>query len=315
WYSNADPATYGKYTINISSSSGRWEDGYYTVILDINNTESGYGWFNVISFYISTQPTNANGSGNVYNNKPNLPVYLNVTTTKSQKSTYSAADYINTTITEAIVRAWDQTTQSQVEFKYPDDINITPLLINGSQIINITYLRGSWPTGWYYGEIKMRENTENTTSKGWLWFSVQPFRISSSITSYNVGTRENATMSMSIYEPDYSSSIFVNGNYTVTSVQDTSWNNGVYRITNLNYTLPDTDNASRFASTFRNATTLTINPPGGKWRPGYKSGTIIVKDNLTNDTQTAWFSFRVTSFVDAVTRTSGSDIGPNTNVT
>ena len=315
WYSNANPTTHGKYTINISSSSGRWEDGYYTVILDINNTESGYGWFNVISFYISTQPTNANGSGNVYNNKPNLPVYLNVTTTKSQKSTYSAADYINTTITEAIVRAWDQTTQSQVEFKYPDDINITPLLINGSQIINITYLRGSWPTGWYYGEIKMRENTENTTSKGWLWFSVQPFRISSSITSYNVGTRENATMSMSIYEPDYSSSIFVNGNYTVTSVQDTSWNNGVYRITNLNYTLPDTDNASRFASTFRNATTLTINPPGGKWRPGYKSGTIIVKDNLTNDTQTAWFSFRVTSFVDAVTRTSGSDIGSNTNVT
>lgn len=315
WYSSASTSTHGKYLINISPVGGVWEPGYYSAILDINNTEGGYGWFNVISFYISTQPTNANGSGYVYNNKGNSPVYFNLTTTKSQKSSYSASDYVNATITELAVRLWDQTTQTQKEFKYPADINVTPLLVNGSGILNVSYLGGNWPSGYYYGEIKMRETAENAFSKGWIWFSVQPFRVSSSVNSYNVGTKENATMSLSILEPDYSSNAFINGNYTITSVQETSWTGGAYRITNLNYTLPYGNTTNVFASSFRNSTTLTINPPSGKWKPGYKSGTIIIKDNATNDTQTAWFWFRATSFVDSTSRTSNTNIGPNNNVT
>lgn len=309
WYSSASTTTHGKYLLNISPTGGSWSSGYYSVVLDLNGTESGYGWFNVITFYVNTQPTNANGSGYVYNNKGNTPIYFNVTTTKSQKSFYTAADYVNATITEAVIRMWDQTTQSQREFRYPGDINITPLLVNGSAIINVTYLAGSWPSGWYNGEIKMRESTENTTSKGYIWFSVQPFRVSSSMNSYNVGTQENASVSLTINEPDWYNNALINGNYTITKVQETSWTNGVYRITNLNYSI--TNNAS----TFRNATTLTINPSGGKWKPGYRGGTIIVKDNLTNDTQTAWFWFRVTSFIDSTNRVSNYNSGLNTNVT
>ncbi|MBI2579159.1 MAG: hypothetical protein HYW26_05585 [Candidatus Aenigmarchaeota archaeon] len=309
WFSSANTATHGKYLLNISPTGGTWSSGYYSVVLDLNGTESGYGWFNVITFYVNTQPTNANGSGYVYNNKGNTPIYFNVTTTKSQKSSYTAADYVNATITEAVIRMWDQTTQSQREFRYPGDINITPLLVNGTQIINVTYLAGNWPSGWYNGEIKMRESVENTTSKGYIWFSVQPFRVSTNIVSYNVGTTENASVSLTVNEPDWYNSALINGNYTVTKVQETSWTNGVYRITNLNYSI------SSNASTFRNTTTLVINPTSGKWRPGYKSGTIIVKDNLTNDTQTAWFWFRVTSFIDSTNRISSYNVGLNTNIT
>ncbi|MBI4018034.1 MAG: hypothetical protein HY368_00285, partial [Candidatus Aenigmarchaeota archaeon] len=309
WYSSANVASHGKYLLNISPASGTWETGYYSVVLDLNGSETGYGYFNVISFYINTQPTNANGSGYVYNNKGNTPIYFNVTVTKSQKTSYNNTDYMNATITEAVLRMWDQVTQSQREFKYPGEINISPLLVNGSGIINVTYLAGNWPSGWYYGELKMRATSDNSTSKGYIWFSVQPFRVSTTLNSYNVGTRDNASLTLTIYEPDWASNAVVNGNYTITAVQETSWSGGIYRITNLNYSINNS------AATFRNSTTLNINPTGGKWNPGYKSGTIIVKDNVTGDSQTAWFWFRVTSFTDAVTRTSGTNIGPTNNVT
>ncbi len=309
WYTNANPSTHGNYLINISPTAGSWDTGYYTVILNLNNTESGYGWFNVISFYINTQPTNANGSGYVYNNKGNGPVYFNVTTTKSQTASYTASDYVNATIIDVVVRLWDQTTQSQREFKYPTDINVTPLVVNGSGIINVTYRPGTWPSGYYYGEIKMQDNIENTTSKGWIWFSVQPFRVTSQTSSYNVGTKENVSVSITINEPDWSNNAVINGNYTIVSVQETSWNSGVYRIANLNYSYNNT------GGVFRNSTTLTINPSNGKWSSGYKSGTIIVKDNNTNATQTSWFSFRATPFTDTTNRISNYNSGPNTNVT
>ncbi|MBI4174254.1 MAG: hypothetical protein HY517_01305, partial [Candidatus Aenigmarchaeota archaeon] len=309
WYTNANANTHSKYLINISSATGQWEPGYYSIILDVNSTETGYGWFNAISFYVNTQPTNSTGGGYVYNNKGNTPIYFNVTTTKSQKTIYTATDFVNATITEAVVRVWDQTTYTQREFKYPTEINITPLLVNGSGIINVSYLGGNWPSGWYYGEIKMKDSSDNSTAKGWVWFSVQPFRVSSSTTSYNVGTKQNVTVNININEPDWSNNALLNGNYTITSVEETSWSSGSYRVTRLNYTYNST------AGIFRNATTLTINPAGGKWKPGYKSGTITVKDNVTNDTQTAWFSFRATSFTDTVTRTSSANIGSNGNIT
>lgn len=308
WYSNANAATHSRYLINISPTSGVWEPGYYSVILDINGTEGGYGWFNAISFYINTQPTNANGSGYVYYSKGNLPVYFNITTTKSQMFSYIAGDYINATITELVLHIWDQETQSTRDFLYPAQINVTPLLINGSQIINVTYLNGTWPAGYYYGEIKMRETLENTTSKGWIWFGIQPFRVTTSTSSYNVGTTENVTVSITINEPDWSSSAVINGNYTVTSVQETSWSNGVYTINNLNFSLAN-------GTSFRNSTTLLVKPPGGKWKPGYKSGIILVRDNVTNTSQSAWISFRITPFTDVVTRISNYNTGPNNNIT
>ncbi len=309
WYSSANVDTHGKYLLNISPRSGRWESGYYSVIIDINGTENGYGWFNVISFYINTQPTNANGTGYVYNNKGNGPVYFNITTTKSQKSFYSSGDYVNATITDLVLRSWDSSTQSQRELTYPAQLNISQLLVNGSAVVAINYTNGTWPSGYYYGEIKMRDTSDDSTAKGSLWFSIQPFRVSSTTSSYNVGTKENVTVNISIYEPDWSSSTLLNANYTVVSVKETSWNNGAYRITNLNYSYT---NAS---GVFRNNTLLAINPSNGKWTPGYKSGIILVKDNATNSTQETWFSFRATSFTDTVTRLSSQNVGSADNVT
>ena len=308
WYSNANTTRHNKFIINITPTSGTWENGYYSVILDINNTESGYGWFNAVTFYVSAQTTNSAGSS-IYNSKGNLPIYFNVTTTKSQTSTYTSADFINATITDAIVRLWDQTTQTQMEFKYPAQINITPLLVNGSGIINMTYLGGNWPTGYYSGELKMYNNVENTTAKGWIWFSIQPFRVSSTTTSYNVGTRENVTVNININEPDWSNNAFLNGTYIISSVQDTTWTNGVYSVVSLNYTYNGTNGI------FNDSTTLKINPSGGKWKPGYRNGMITVKNNLTNETQTTWFSFRATSFTDTMNRTSNVNSGTGSNVT
>lgn len=308
WYSSANVNTHGKYLINISPTSGSWESGYYSVVLDVNGTEGGYGWFDARAFYIDTRPTNVNGSAYVYNHKGDGPVYLNITTTRSWKSSYNTSDYVNATITEAVLRLWDETTYSQKEYVYPTDFNLSPTRVNGSGIINVSYLGGNWPSGYYNGELKMRNLADNSTQKGWIWFSVQPFRVSST-SSYNVGVRDNVTVNLTVYEPDWSSSTIQNGNFTVVSVEDNSWTGGFYSKTNLNFSYTNT------SGLFTNTSTLTIYPPGGKWSSGYRSGTIIVKDNDTNSTRSTWFSFRATLFIDSVTRKSAQNMGPTDNVT
>ena len=84
WYSSASTTTYAGYLLNISPAKGKWDGGYYNVILDVNGTETGYGWFEAKAFHVDTQPTDSGGTYK-YTKKAAGPAYFNVSTTKNQK--------------------------------------------------------------------------------------------------------------------------------------------------------------------------------------------------------------------------------------
>ncbi len=313
-YSCSDIDT-SKYLINISPTSGRWQSGYYSVLLDLNGTETGYGSFNALAFYVSTQPVDINGTS-AYASRGNGPVYINVTTTKSQSYYsywYSSSDYINTTFVDLVLHRWDNTgaTWRQVDLNYPEDINVSivnrsGMNITGSATLNITHNgSGSWPSGYYYGELTVMNN-ESDTGTGWIWFSIEPFRVDLQSSQYEIAQDDNVNATLNIYEPGWSLSTPLPGNYSIVSAIERTWSYGGETVIVLNVT-PSTFNGSN--------TTLTLIKPDSGWTNGYKSVTVTVKDINTNATKEGWLSFRVVPFRIAVERLSESPTGITNNVT
>lgn len=318
WYSGVNQSSVGQYLIQINSSTGTWNTGYYNVVLDVNGTDTGYAGFQTIAFYVETQPTDANGSSYKYSIRGNQQMYFNVSTTKSYKwlssywssnqsmyiySRYNETDYVNTTIEDIILRTWDQTTWQSKEYNYPQDLNITlsgrsDLVCPWNCLVNLTFLNGTWPTGYYNGELTLR-NFDNETSTGWLWFNVQPFRVNVNTigNTYNMDSEECVNATLSVYDPDWSSSTVLYGNYSVVSVYEDIWSGyGSSKTSYGNFTINTLSNASSFNST----SDIVICPNAGKWGGGSWGGyhylNIVVKDNIYNDSQSGWLSFRTVPF-------------------
>ncbi len=299
WYWNANAGNQSNYILRIYTLTGTWGTGYYSVILDVNGTDSGYAWFNTIAFYAEAQPTDNNGSNYKYSIRGSSPMYFNVTSVRSYKSgywynnafsKYNSSDYINTTLDDITLRTWDQQTYQSKEYNYPQDINFTPNNITGNGLLNITYKNGTWPTGYYWGELILK-NLENETSTAWLWFNVQPFRVQVSSSSSNVDSDQCINATINVYEPDwYSNSVLV-GNYSLTGVYEDIWTmSGSTRTNYTNYT----------TGTFNGTSVSTFCPNNGEWGSGNWGGyhylNIVVKDNVQNDTQIGWLSFKTVPF-------------------
>ncbi len=296
WYWGSS-SNNSRYFLFLNSTSGTWGTGWYSVVLNINGTETGYGWYNTIAFYVDTRPTDVIGSNWLYNIKPNQPMYFNISAIKSQKNwywsggSYSASDFVNVSVDSLILRTWDRTTWQSIEYNYPASVNVLPRQFNGTSLLNVTYTNGSWPTGYYWGELTLR-NLDNETSNGWLWFNVQPFRVD----AQNLGNYENdadacVNMSLSIYEPGWYSNTPLASNYTILQIYENSWSySGSSVSVYTNWT-----NIS-----FVQNRTMQICPNAGSWGSGSWGGyhylNIIVKDVYSNSSETGWLSFRAVPF-------------------
>lgn len=302
WYSDSNAAqNYPNHVINISKA-GQWDSGWYSVVIDINGTETGYGWFNIVNFQVYTNPVNSTGASNYYFTGT-APIYFNVTTTKNWKPSYIATDFVNTTVDDAVVRVWQSSTSTTLEYNYPEDFNITQMYVNGSAIIALNRST-AWPSGWYYGDLKMKD-ADNATGKGWLYFSVKPFRVSTTGSSI-VSTRTNLSLNISILEPYYFADTKRFANYTIERITETIWSYNSRTATQHSY-VP--------LGNFTQNKSINITPANGRWTPGWRYISIIVKDNNTNSTEEQWYSFQALPFQSSVSRTSAASIGPNTNVT
>ncbi len=302
WYSGVNSTYANNYLIRINSTLGTWGTGWYSVTLDVNGTDTGSAWFNTIAFYVETQPTNSNGSNYKYNIRGNQPMYFNVTTVKNYKYgywynnswiRYNSSDYINTTFDSAVLRTWDPQTYRSREFSYPTDINITPNNISGKGLLNITYLNGSWPTGYYWGELTLK-NSDNETSTGWLWFNVQPFRVQINTVgnTWNMDSDSCVNTTVYIYDPDWYSNTLLYGNYSITGVYEDVW--GGYSSSRTIY-------ANYTSQSFNATINIIFCPNNGSWSGGNWGGyhylNVVVRDNILNDTQTGWLSFRTIPFI------------------
>ena len=300
WNSNFTLAK--PYIIQINKTSGSWNTGWYSIVLNVNGTDTGYASFNTISFYVDAQPTGVNGTGWKSTIRGSQVMYFNISTTNNYKWGYASAvkynesDYVNTTVSAAILRLWDSQNLKTKEINYPADFNISPTSIKGNSIVNLTYNNGSWNTGYYWGELTLN-NSAGETSTGWLWFSVQPFRVSASSTSYNVDSEKCINATLNTYDSDWSSSTPLYGNYSITGVYEDTWSGSSNsRTSYANYSI----NGGSNISSFNASTNVTICPSGGSWSGGSWGGyhylNIVVKDNVQNDTQTGWLSFKTVPF-------------------
>ena len=329
WYSSANSTYYDGYILKINSTSGLWSAGSYSVILDVNGSDTGSAWFNTIAFYSYLQPVISNGSTYKYDILRNSPAYFNLSTTRNYKnqyynstsglyqSPYVSEDYVNTSVVSLILRTWDSQTQTNKEYSYPSDLGISPLTINGTGILNVTFSGGVWPAGYYWGELTLK-NALNETSSTWAYINVQPFRVGIN-QQYNIDEDQCASANLSIFDPDYNNQSFVYGNYSITNISENVYIEGVSyfsNYTNFSYT-----NSSGL---FNSTTNLTLCPNSGNWGVnnnwgGYHSVNLLVLDNATNDSKSVWMSFRALPF--AVTWTSpgyyqltSSDITTNLRV-
>jgi len=176
------------------------------------------------------------------------------------------------------------------EFNYPEDLNVTSLSVNGNALVNISYLNGSWPTGYYWGELSLK-NIENETSTGYLWFNVQPFRVQINSDTYSVDYDQCINSSLYVYQPDWSSNSLLVGNYSVIEVYENIWSGmSNQKISYTNYT----------SSSFNTTGNVSICPNSGSWGSGSWGGyhylNVLVKDNVQNDSQSGWLSFRAIPF-------------------
>ncbi len=298
WYWNANLNNNSKYLLQINTTTDSWGTGYYNVVLDVNGSDTGYAWFNSIAFYVDAQPTDLGGSNYTYSIRGNKPMYFNVTTTKNYKwgytysnsVKYNASDYINATFKDATLRVWDQSTGASIEYNYPEDINVTPSRINGSALFNVSFRNGSWPSGYYWGELVLN-NSDGETSTGWLWFNVRPFRVSTSLSNSNIDKTQCANVTLSVYEPSWQTNTPLTGNYSINQVYENVWTGGGSSKTSYtNYT----------NTSFASAANVTICPNNGKWGGGSWGGyhylNVVVKDNAQNETDTGWLSFRALPF-------------------
>ncbi len=311
WGSNSNP----NYTIYINNTQGTWGSGYWQVLLDVNGTETGFAWFNTIAFYAEVMPSNVNGSYK-YGIKNSEAKYFQVRTMNAQKSGgyyytgYSSGDYINTTIDDLSLWVWDPNTYKSRELKYRSDINISIVgggtVINGSKIVNVTYLNGSnWGSGYYNGQLILK-NSAGETGMAWLWFQVQPFRVSISLNDSSVNDDSCVYGTINVYEPDWSSTTYLNGSYNVTGVQENSWSGMNYQKTEYTNFTPTSNNS------FVNFSGIKVCPNSGSWGGGswgnYHYLNVKVVDSSGNS-ETGWMSFRAVPF-----SVSWSSVNGGTNV-
>ena len=297
WYWNTNSSN-SNYILRISPTTGSWGTGGYSVTLNINGTDTGYAWFNTIAFYVDPRATDHNSNNYKYNIKPTEKMYYNVTTTKNYKGwgiSYNNSDYVNATINDVVLRKWNYQTYQYIEYNYPEDINITVvnktnLDIAGNARINISYNNGSWPTGYYWGELSLK-NVGNETATGWLSFSVQPFRVATQVTSYNIDNDLCVNATLSIYEPYWYSNTFIYNNFSILKVYEDVWtNSGRTQTSYTNYTSNGFNGTGNVVVCPNNA-----NWGGGSWG-GYHYLNVEIKDNGLNLTEVGWMSFRAVPF-------------------
>ncbi|MBI4009963.1 MAG: hypothetical protein HY361_02095, partial [Candidatus Aenigmarchaeota archaeon] len=294
WYSSATKTSHSGYLLNISNLGNSWNTGYYSVVLDINGTETGWGWFNTIAFYVNTQPIDIQGNYK-YNYKGSGPVHFLVTTTKGYKNSYThnvstgITDYVNTTIKDIKLTRWSDTDYRTIEYSYPRDFNVTNashLTINYSRLVSLNYSTSTWPSGYYYGSIIL-QNDANETATGYIWFNVQPFRVDYTIDSYTIGTSDNITGMLRVRNPDWSNNTIEWGNYTVTEIYQESWD----------YNSRIKNSVTNFSPrNFNGSTNLSIAAPSNGWVPGWGNVVAVVYDNTTNTSKSVWIGFRAALF-------------------
>lgn len=241
-----DPSRYTQYPIQVNKSASywgplsstekskyvlviqpneKWETGSYSVVLNVsgrNESEKGWGWFEVVSFYSTAKIVDEEGN-QIWSSRGIGPLLLNLTATQKQvTTTIEEAIPVNATVKSISLWRWDQDA-GLTELSYPGDINLSSAQVNGSATINMS-LEGDWPSGWYHGEIILESN--GNTSRARIYFEIKPFGVYLSY-DYEIPSSSNFTAEIKIVEPsrwwwdELSDPLY--GWYNISSIREQKW--------------------------------------------------------------------------------------------
>ncbi|OIO65680.1 hypothetical protein AUJ68_02430 [Candidatus Woesearchaeota archaeon CG1_02_57_44] len=298
-----------QYVLTIVPTAGAWDSGFYDVVLDLNGTETGFGWFNAVAFFSAAQLVDSAGA-DAWSLRSADPLRLRLTTSRSPAYGFVPQDQLlNTTITEVRLHSFDPSTFTPQEFSYPDDINISATDINGSRVINITRDDGSsWPTGFYDGEVLL-QNAQGESSSARIFFEVRSFSVNMGWMFEQVGRTAIVGRNLTINDPAGPGTVLL-GNYSIQAVQRNNWGMGQPDLI-TNFTPAGVFDGSKVQV---NITPASL--AGGKWPLGNNDITIIIRNDDTGDTSQAWLNFQVQSaLVNVQTNTPGVTTAGNVSIT
>jgi rRNA processing protein Gar1 len=294
WESPLDISYLKNYTLELSPTT-KWNTGYYNVILNLTGVngsqETGWGWFQVKAFYVYTQFVDASGN-EIWTSKGGDNIYFNITTTKRHwdpwdiSQNLTDAEPIDTNISEILLWMWSEDSWEPRTLRYPGDLDVSPVEINGQATIKINKSDGSpWQSGWYSGEIAVVDSNGNR-EKGWLWFEIRPFQVQVEMLDeggmccvWEVSSISNITLNLLVVDPETWTPI--DDNYSI-EIYDETWE-FEYKLINIATFEPKNFSGGNVI--------INIMPPEGTWKGGYHNLKIIVtNDEGVSGTGWAWFS-------------------------
>ncbi|MBI2445530.1 hypothetical protein HYV43_04035 [Candidatus Micrarchaeota archaeon] len=295
----AGNVAYATHLLTLSPAT-RWPSGSYNVLLELNGSVNGtlarqqsYGWFTIKAFHAESQPVNLTTGAYAYQSRGRSDLGFNITTALDQQNSYSGSSgsLINTTIVGLKLYRWVENVGQQ-ELAYPADLRFSPSTVNGTGTINVSKISGNWPAGWYWGEMRLRDNQSNEQTAN-LWFGIRPFQFSVVQNGSAIGYTQNLTGTLALTDTANGLSLATaTSNYTLISVREVRYtNNGQQSRDAIIY-----GNASWNGST----RAYSFGPPAdtGRWSTsgGWLSLQVTVRDESDNNTDTYWLSSSVQPF-------------------
>ncbi len=324
--SNSSPypgsLAYTSHILNITPAS-RFPSGAYNVVLELNSTINGsvvrqqsWGWFSVKAFHAEAQPVNLTTGAYSYSSRGKAPVGFNVTTALDDRLAYTGSAglnaLINTTVVGLRLTQGANVGGSYVSqtLRYPQDVTMSPLTVNGTATLNLSKTSGNWSSGWYYGELTLQDN-ETSTQNAWIYFTVEPFRITASNAPYQIGRTDNFTVTLSINDPSSNAVLYNANNYNITRVQEVRYSSTGRTIRDA--VVPANNSWNGTAVSFNFSAPNATNAWGTS-EYGWTSLELTVRDNSDNSTQTYWAGFQTVPFYVTQTLTSQQTLLASQNV-
>lgn len=297
--------TNGTVTITLTPKGGTnnnsWETGSYSLVVEVNGsngTETANSWYEVRSFFVDIQPTNANGTTYKSAFKSNENLSFNVTTASKPKwmSTSHGVNITqyNTTITKAKLSYYSPSDYKMTEIP----VNFTPIYVNGSAVVNITPTSSLVGGNWYNFEMTLRDANGNEQT-GYTSFQIKDFTVGAQTEGWKWEYSSNETINITAMVCD-SDKYWCSSPNTYTGSDVNLSISNVYKTNSWPYTTITGWTATSGQATSSNSGTATLSlTPGASLSSGYYSAEVsatYASGSGATQKQNVWFQIKSFTF-------------------
>ncbi|MBI2005595.1 MAG: hypothetical protein HYS80_02430 [Candidatus Aenigmarchaeota archaeon] len=316
----------GKATLTLTKPSGGWTGGTYIAELELrddnNNTDKGFGTFQVKNLWINVWPKQISGRWKWYFS-PNETMQFDVNAYNSTGTWYWYGEGNgigdNCTVTDVFYQGngveWFWPPKSVASSKYTWSCKNSSAPANGRFNLNITP-SSTFDTGYYLVKVKVNTST-GIEDVGDGWFSVKAYNVYVRTLSNNYydswyrGITENVTLTVDVTNASSTAwdcywkqcpaneRVTENLNATVKLIRYDEWKPKDFALDKYIIAFSNGTNQNVSATsinTTSGSVNLTLVPKGGQnnnsWETGYYSVAVTIDGPQGKETSTYWFEIR-----------------------